>query len=159
MEILIEDRQDRYGISHEEIEEKAKRLLNALECPDGELSILIVGDIEIARLNKIYLSRSGPTNVIAFPMRNGSSPQINPNLLGDVVISLDTAAREARHAGISVETRFDQLLIHGILHLFGFDHEKTSQQANAMRAKEKELLALLQHSLTTSNCRHPDLLV
>ena len=159
MEILIEDRQDRYRISHEEIEKKAKTVLNALECPDGELSILVVGDLEIARLNKIYLGRSGPTNVIAFPMRDGTFGQINPNLLGDVVISFDTAAREARHAGISVESRFDQLLIHGILHLFGFDHEKTSQQAKAMRAKEKELFELLQHFLNPSDSGHSDLFV
>ncbi|MCK4488393.1 MAG: rRNA maturation RNase YbeY [Desulfobacterales bacterium] len=144
MEILIEDRQDRYRIAHEEIEKKAKTILNALECPDGELSVLIVDDLEIARLNKTYLGRSGPTNVIAFPMRDGPFGQISPNLLGDVVISLDTAAREAQDVSISVESRFDQLLIHGILHLFGFDHEKTSEQAKAMRIKEEELLMLLQ---------------
>ncbi len=144
MEILIEDRQDRYRIAHEEIEKKAKTILNALECPDGELSVLIVDDLEIARLNKTYLGRSGPTNVIAFAMRDGPFGQISPNLLGDVVISLDTAAREAQDASISVESRFDQLLIHGILHLFGFDHEKTSEQAKAMRIKEEELLMLLQ---------------
>ena len=143
MEILIEDRQDRYRIAHEEIEKKAKTVLNVLECPDGELSILIVDDLEIARLNKTYLDRSGPTNVIAFPMQDGTIGQINPNLLGDVVISLDTAAREAQHAGISVESRFDQLLTHGILHLFGFNHDKTPEQTKAMRTKEEELLELL----------------
>jgi probable rRNA maturation factor len=132
-------------------------VLNALECPDAELSILIVGDLEIATLNKAYLGRSGPTNVIAFAMRDGTFGQINPNLLGDVVISFDTAAREAQHAGISLESRFDQLLIHGILHLFGFEHEKTSQQAKAMRAKERELLELLQHFPNPSNFRHSDL--
>lgn len=144
MEILIEDRQDRYRIAHEEIKKKAKTILNALECHDGELSILIVDDPEIARLNKTYLGRSGPTNVIAFSMREGPFGKINPNLMGDVVISLDTAAREAQDASISVESRLDQLLIHGILHLFGFDHEKTSEQAKAMRMKEEQLLKLLQ---------------
>jgi probable rRNA maturation factor len=143
MEILIEDRQDRYRIAHEEIKKKAKTILNALECHDGELSILIVNDPEIAKLNKTYLGRSGPTNVIAFSMQEGPFGQINPNLLGDVVISLDTAAREAEDAGISVESRLDQLLIHGVLHLFGFDHDKTSEQAKAMRMKEEELLKLL----------------
>jgi probable rRNA maturation factor len=144
MEILIEDRQDRYRIAHEEIKKKAKTILNALECHDGELSILIVNDPEIAKLNKTYLGRSGPTNVIAFSMQEGPFGQISPNLLGDVVISLDTAAREAEDAGISVESRLDQLLIHGVLHLFGFDHDKTSEQAKAMRMKEEELLKLLQ---------------
>jgi probable rRNA maturation factor len=122
---------------------KAETILDALECPEGELSILIVDDPEIARLNERYLARSGPTNVIAFPMQEGPFGQINPNLLGDVVISLDTAAREAQDAGISLESRFDQLLIHGTLHLFGFDHEKTPEQAKAMRIKEEQLLKLL----------------
>lgn len=76
-------------------------------------------------------------------MQEGPFEQINPNLLGDVVISLDTTAREAKDVGMSVESRFDQLLIHGILHLFGFDHEKTLEQAEAMRIKEEELLDLL----------------
>jgi probable rRNA maturation factor len=111
---------------------------------DGELSILIVDDPEISELNKTYLGRSGPTNVIAFPMQEGPFGRVNPNLFGDVVISLDTAASEAHDAGISIESRFDQLLVHGILHLFGFDHEKTPEQAKAMKDKEERLLNLLQ---------------
>jgi probable rRNA maturation factor len=115
-----------------------------LECPDGELSILIVDDAEIAELNKTFLGRSGPTNVIAFPMQEGPFREINPNLLGDVVISLDTAAREARQDSISLESRFDQLLIHGVLHLFGYDHEKTSKQAQEMMVEEQKLLKMFQ---------------
>lgn len=102
-----------------------------------------MGDQEITELNKTYLDRSGPTNVIAFPMQEGPFSHVTPNLLGDVVISVDTAAREAQHAGITTEARFDHLLVHGILHLFGFDHDTTSQQAEAMRIKEEELLELL----------------
>lgn len=143
MEILIEDKQNRHRIAHEEIERKAKTILNALDCPDGELSIVIVDDPEMAKLNKKFLDRPGPTNVIAFSMREGPFGEVNPNLLGDVIISVETAAREAKDAGISIELRFDQLLIHGTLHLFGFDHEKTPEQAKAMRVKEKELLKLL----------------
>jgi probable rRNA maturation factor len=143
MEILIEDRQNRLRIDHDKVEQKAKDILNALESPDGELSILIVTDQEMAELNRTYLNRSGPTNVMAFPMQAGPSGNITPTLLGDVVISLETAAREAEQAGITTEYRFDQLLIHGILHLFGFDHDKTAEGARAMRIKEEELLTLL----------------
>lgn len=100
-------------------------------------------DSEIAGLNEEYLGRSGATNVIAFPMRQGPFGHINPNLLGDVVISLDTTVREARDEGLPVELRFDQLLIHGILHLLGFDHEETPEQAETMMRKEEELLRLL----------------
>jgi len=97
----------------------------------------------MARLNNTYLRRAGPTNVIAFPMQQGSFGDVNPNLLGDVVISLDTTAREARDDSISIESRFFRLLIHGILHLFGFDHDTTPEQAEAMMMKEEELLKAL----------------
>jgi probable rRNA maturation factor len=114
-----------------------------LACPDGELSILIVDDDEIARLNQTYLDRSGPTNVISFSMQEGPFSEINPNLLGDVVISPETAQREALAVGIDLGHRMDQLLVHGVLHLFGYDHEGPVQAADIMKEKEEELLELL----------------
>jgi probable rRNA maturation factor len=115
-----------------------------LDCPDCELSIVLVDDDRIADLNQTYLQHTGPTNVISFPMREGDFTQINPQVLGDVVISMDTCAREAEEAGISMETRFDQLLIHGILHLMGYDHVHSESEARIMEAKSDELLALLE---------------
>ena len=115
-----------------------------MDYPDAELSILIVDDQQIAQLNRQYLNREGPTNVIAFPMRQGRFSDIAPNLLGDVVISADTARREAQSAGTSMQDRFDQLLIHGILHLLGYDHENTAAETQKMEAKTNELLQLLE---------------
>lgn len=112
-------------------------------CPDGELSILIVDDCHMEELNKTYLGRSGPTNVIAFPMREGSFADINPHLLGDVAISVETADRESQIGGTTPEERFDELLVHGILHLFGFDHEGAAEEAERMEAKARELQELL----------------
>jgi probable rRNA maturation factor len=117
-----------------------------LDYPDAELSILIVDDQQIAQLNRQYLNRKGPTNVIAFCMRRGQFSDITPNLLGDIVISADTAQREAQSAGISMQDRFDQLLIHGTLHLLGYDHENTADEARKMEEKAKELLQILQNS-------------
>lgn len=113
--------------------------------PDAELSLLITDDDEIARYNKAYLNRNGPTNVIAFPMAGGEYPDITPDLLGDVVISADTAAREARETDISTEERFTQLLIHGILHLLGYDHETSDSDAEIMEQKSEELLNAIGH--------------
>jgi probable rRNA maturation factor len=115
-------------------------ILNELNCPDGEVSILIEDDKGIAELNSRYLQRKGPTNVIAFPMCDGKQPVINGNILGDVVISLETAEREGKDAGYGIKKRFAELLIHGILHLFGYDHERNRYQADKMRRKELELL-------------------
>ena len=114
-----------------------------MDCPDGELSILIVDDRRIAELNQTYLLHEGPTNVISFSMREGDFGDINPQMIGDVVISADTCAREAEQAGIPAERRFDQLLIHGILHLFGYDHVRSQTQAEVMEAKSEALLTLL----------------
>ena len=111
-----------------------------MDYPDAELSILIVDDQQIARLNRDYLNRKGPTNVIAFPMRTGQFSEITPNLLGDVVISAQTAHREGQSAGLSMQDRLDQLLIHGILHLCGYDHENTKTEARRMEIKTEELL-------------------
>jgi len=121
MVIHIEDRQSRHRTNKLEIKKKARLILEALGMPDVELSILIVDDDQMAEFNKTYLHRSGPTNVMAFPMREGPFAEVNPNLLGDVVISLDTTCREAGAGHLTQELRFDQLLVHGILHLFGFD--------------------------------------
>ena len=144
MGILIDDRQKRHKISKTILQKKAQAILNALGSHEGELSILVVDDSEIKTLNKDYLNRSGPTNVIAFPMKEGDFSDINPQLLGDVVISMETAGREALQSGISTEERFAQLLVHGILHLFGFDHEKSEQDARKMEKKSNELLKLFE---------------
>jgi probable rRNA maturation factor len=125
---------------------KAAAVLNALDCPEVELSIVLVDDDEIAALNREYLQRSGPTNVIAFPMQEGAFGDITPHLLGDVVISLDTCRRESEGAAMPFEERFDQLLIHGILHLFGFDHVTNAADAERMAAKSEELVMVIKSS-------------
>lgn len=111
-----------------------------MECPEAELSILIVDDPQIASLNRDYRNRQGPTNVIAFAMRDGAFAEVTPDLLGDVVISSDSVAREAHEMDLSFTRRFDELLIHGILHLVGFDHEKSEAQARRMEDRTRELL-------------------
>ncbi len=126
-----------------QIQEKAKAVLNALDCPEAELSILIVDDPQIAVFNKQYLNRKGPTNVIAFPMRDGPYGNITPQLLGDIVISVETADREGKRVGSSMEERFTQLLVHGILHLLGYDHETSDQDAQEMEEKSDEILKLI----------------
>ena len=114
-----------------------------MDCPESELSILLVDDQQIEKLNSKYLNRKGPTNVIAFPMRNGKFPHITPHLLGDIVLSTETAHKESKTAGITLKKRLDQLLVHGILHLFGYDHEGSQNDALLMEAKSNELLSML----------------
>jgi probable rRNA maturation factor len=114
-----------------------------LGCPESELSILLLDDPLIAELNAAYLKREGPTNVIAFPMQEGPFTEVTPELLGDVVISLETALRESEVAGISMEERTVELLVHGILHLCGYDHEASKQAAGRMAAKSREIMEIV----------------
>ena len=143
MGILIDNRQSSHRISLAKIRTKARVILDALGSPEAELSILLVDDAAIAQLNRQYLSRSGPTNVIAFPMREGEFADVSPQLLGDVVISVDTAKREGNAAGIALAVRLDELLVHGILHLFGYDHEKNNADARVMAEKSAALMELI----------------
>ena len=111
----------------------------------GELSLVFTDDSFISELNLRYLGRKGPTNVLAFSLSEGE-----PEFLAEIVISVETAAREARRAGIGREERLAELLVHGILHLFGYDH-RNRQEAGKMSRKEKEILQMINKSQKMTN--------
>ena len=123
----------------------AVRILSALECPDEtELSISIVGDRSIRIINREYLAKDHPTNVISFSLQEGEFGDINPGNLGDVIISADTAAREAEDGGMTFFERLSFLLLHGILHLCAYDHERSGEiEAEKMLQKEQWLFKIL----------------
>ena len=107
--------------------------------PDSEVSVSLVGDGQIRELNRRYLDRDKPTNVLAFSMREGAFVSLHPQLLGDVVISVDTARRQSNRFGLKEMELVILLLIHGILHLLGYEHEGTKKGSNEMALKQKEL--------------------
>jgi len=121
----------------------AERILSDLGCRESELSILLVDDDEMQRLNRAYLCRDRPTNVLAFAMKEGKDPHLNPALLGDVVVSTETAQREALQRDVTLEEEMALLLVHGILHLLGYDHEDDPSAAAEMQTKEEEVLTHL----------------
>ena len=99
-------------------------------------------DQTIRELNRQYRNKDKPTDVLSFPLAD----EVCPTLLGDVVISIDTARRQARQRKRAFADELRALLIHGILHLLGYDHEVSDSEAVRMRRKERELKALLQQS-------------
>ncbi len=110
--------------------------------------MLIVDDAEIHGINRDYLAHDYPTNVISFAMQEGEGAGIQPQLLGDVVISAETAARDAAEAGDPFEAELFFLLLHGILHLVGYDHERGSAaEARLMEEKERELFSLIRREI------------
>jgi probable rRNA maturation factor len=119
---------------------RAARLLRALGRARCELSIALVDDAAIALLNERYRGVRGPTDVLSFAMLEGEEGGDEPAAawLGDVVISLDTAARQARSAHRGIDEVVARLLIHGTLHLLGHDHEQ-EEEARVMRREERRL--------------------
>ncbi|MCF8067344.1 MAG: rRNA maturation RNase YbeY [Desulfobacterales bacterium] len=143
MEVLIKNNQNRHPISKMEIRKTVQLILNGLDYPDAELSLLITDDSEMASFNSRYRGKEGSTNVISFPMQEGEFSDISPDLLGDVVISVDTAEREAKEMSIEFKDRLNELLVHGILHLVGYDHEQSEKETLVMEAKTEELMKLI----------------
>lgn len=115
----------------------AERILYHAGRSDMELSILIVDDIEMAKINSLWLNRKGTTNVISFT-------QDEEGVLGDVVISADTAWREAVTAMYSPNVRLLELLVHGFVHLLGEDHVPGGEAERRMRRLEEDYLSVIQ---------------
>jgi probable rRNA maturation factor len=125
-------------------------ILSASGCPDAQLSILIVDDAMIQIINRGYLGKDRPTNVISFAMQEGEGSGVQPDLLGDVVISAETAARDAGEAQSAFDGELYFLLLHGILHLLGYDHERgTKAEAKRMEARERELFLRIREEFLT----------
>ncbi len=116
-------------------------LLSALGCHNKDLSILFTDDTHIAELNGLYLKKKGPTNVLSFPQGYLDDPLTD--MLGDVVISVETARREAESIGETFEITIERLLVHGVLHLVGHDHERSEGDAEDMEREEKRLLTMI----------------
>jgi probable rRNA maturation factor len=125
----------RGGPAGRRLRTRAAAFLVALGRPEAELSVLLVTDRRIRSLNRRWRGKDRATDVLSFPL---SEPAGNGPLLGDVVISLDTAARRARAEARPVSRELDRYLAHGLLHLLGYDHERP-EEARVMAAKEAEL--------------------
>jgi probable rRNA maturation factor len=121
--VLITSSQKLVKLDRAGLRRDVRKILELLGTGQRELSLMIVDDEGIRTINRDYLRRDRPTNVIAFSLTEGDFGDVNPGVLGDVVVSAQTAAREARTAGIPVEDAILYLIIHGILHLAGYDHE------------------------------------
>ncbi|MBI5440065.1 MAG: rRNA maturation RNase YbeY [Deltaproteobacteria bacterium] len=144
MVIWIRNDFEQAGIDEEKLRRRAQRALGALGCEEEELSIWLCSDEAIRELHRTYLGADTPTNVMSFAQREGEYADLEPGVLGDVVVSVDTARRDAQEGGLSLDDELSYLLIHGILHLVGYDHEgEQAHRAPEMEAKESELFELV----------------
>lgn len=122
-----------------------ERILGALDLPEAELSVQLVDDAEMTLLNESYRGKQGPTDVLSFSLVTGEHSEYGGGLLGDVVIDVEVAQRQALEFGHSLEDELLRLLVHGVLHLLGYDHEQ-DEDAARMQAEEARLLKILQQT-------------
>ena len=140
MEISIVDREEFIdGAGREELARLVKRILAYLDLSArSELCVSLVSDGDMRELNRRYRQIDATTDVLCFPQKS----DVNPDLLGDIVISYQTALRHSRRLEITVEEELRLLIVHAVLHLLGFDHKKKKER-ETMREKEKEVLNYL----------------
>lgn len=108
-------------------------MLVQLGLENAELSVLLTDDAVIESLNRKHRGKAKPTDVLAFQMESGPEPEGSPRLLGDIVVSLDTAARQARARRRALSAEVTHLVAHGLLHLVGYDH-RTDAEERTMNA-------------------------
>lgn len=126
------------------IKSLAQRLLQSENCAEkAEVSVLLTDDENISLLNEEYRGVEGPTDVLSFSQHEGEEdfpPSAQENLLGDVVISVETAQRQAAEQGHTLDEEIDVLLVHGVLHLLGYDHAEPDE-AKEMFARQEAVLS------------------
>ena len=125
------------------LERSAQAILSEVGETSADLGVLLVGDQRMRSLNRRYRGKDRTTDVLAFAMREAVTPyaiRFAADMLGDVVISLPTAHRQAKVSGRSLDEELTWLLIHGILHLCGYDHERSEKEARRMHRRERMIL-------------------
>ncbi|MBV9717817.1 MAG: rRNA maturation RNase YbeY [Candidatus Eremiobacteraeota bacterium] len=128
----------RSGVNGRALVATAQRLLAVAAEKDDALSLTLVADEEIRTLNREYRGKDAATDVLSFPLAGDSEPLVRERLLGDVVISVETAQRQAKAYDASLQSELYRLLIHGLLHLQGHDHIEPAER-RMMRREERRL--------------------
>jgi rRNA maturation RNase YbeY len=172
--VVLQNRQRAVAIDRAWLGRTAAAVLAAARAGAAELSLVLVSDRRMRALNRRYRKKDRPTDVLAFPIQRASltltlslqgrgkkivpRPRFGgegagegekpPMLLGDVVISMETAKRQASEFGHSLRDEVARLLVHGVLHLLGYDHERSERDASVMARRERAILR-------TINCNHP----
>jgi len=129
------------GVRPAELRRRAVAMLAAAGRAEAELSIVLVGDAAIQRLNRAYRAKDKPTDVLAFAQAEGPFGDLAGQLLGDVVVSVPTARRKAEARGRDVMSEVTMLVAHGMLHLLGWDHD-TASKSRRMRRETARLCDL-----------------
>jgi probable rRNA maturation factor len=138
---IIFERGQEGALNDRELGRRVRAICVALGISRKGGSIVFVGDDQIHQLNKTYRNKNKPTDVLAFAMQEGEFASVSPNVLGDVVVSVPTAAKQAARAAHPLMEEVTMLVTHGLLHLLGWDHDTDAKDV-AMRTETERLCRL-----------------
>ncbi len=141
MAIWLRNHLRRLAVRPRTIQRVTQAILEQAKAPNADLSLSLVGKTRMRSLNRQYRGRDSPTDVLAFPMNEIGKPR--QALLGDVVICVPIAIAQASRFDNTPDQEVLRLLIHGILHLLGYDHERSPQEAKRMQRKEHAIIKKL----------------
>src|SRR6516164_6101548 len=147
---MILNKQRKVRLARRTFEKFLERTQRELRIADSEITVAFVSDQEIAQWNERYRKKSGPTDVLSFPAVSGSGPASPgrqngrrvPGVLGDIAIAPETARRYARNHGRTLDNELRVLMLHGVLHLMGYDHESDHGQMNRIEQKLRRRLGI-----------------
>jgi len=139
VQISVCNKQKKYRVNVRQLSRWARQILLFQKRPAAEIGIVLVNNIRIRHYNRIYRNKDKPTDVLAFSLQEGEGGDLHPDILGDVMISLPMATSEAVEFGRSEKKQLLILLIHGMLHLLGYDHERSESEARKMQRRENVL--------------------
>jgi probable rRNA maturation factor len=137
MSVEIIRRDEGKNLSSRKLKKVAQKVLEIVERDQAELCLVLVGNREIRELNAKFRKKDYPTDVLSFPAGDELPPGMR--LLGDVVISVEKARDQAEQEGRTLDEEMVALLIHGIVHLLGYDHERSAKEARIMGSVERNI--------------------
>ena len=143
MTIEVVNRQRLARVDRDRLAELASETLSALGRANAEVTLVLMRDPAIRKLNRRFRGKDAATDVLSFPasdQREQGAAVVEHESLGDVVISTDTAVKQARDAGHSLERELSELVIHGVLHLCGYDHENDNGKMNRVELRLRRKL-------------------
>lgn len=141
----MQNRQRTYPVNQKNLLMWARQILSLQKLDHAEMGIILVNNRQIRAYNRDYRKKDQPTDVLSFPMREGVGGELHPDFLGDVMISLERSAEEAILYGRSRREQLLILLIHGVLHLLGYDHERSPKEERRMQRRERLLFKRIYH--------------
>lgn len=141
----MQNRQRTYQVNQKNLLKWARQILSLQKLDHAEMGIILVNNRQIRVYNRDYRKKDQPTDVLSFPMREGVGGELHPDFLGDVMISLERSAEEAILYGRSRREQLLILLIHGVLHLLGYDHERSPKEERRMQRRERLLFKRIYH--------------